>query len=490
MHGLVDVLPVLFASAKGATYVMQSYVTPAAATLSAIAGLVSTFFLVMGGVRYMTSRGNPEKLGQAKTTIKNALLGLVLVIAAATLVSLLSHAYDSPGATASMEKLPDLVPVTPNNGGFPGAIISAITGFLNILVQAAAGPFLSALEFFLKGTPLMADNSGVFNLWLTIVAIADLLFVLVVALLGFHVMSFSTLGFEEVDIKRLLPQFVLAFLLINTSIFAIDVVINLSNVMIRAVSSGGQVASIWTALQGVMGLSGGLGVVALIVMVTMLIVAFILLIYYVGRIMALYLGAVLSPLIVLLWLLPAFKDFAITALKAYLVTIFVLFVHIVILLIAALMLVGVVQGNLNGQPNSLTSLLVGLAAMIALLKTQGVMQELTYAASGPRTARELAGSFIRGVSATRKVATSPYTAAAGAVKTKRKVVREADKNKSKPNSTSSTIVHQVRATGGGSDTQAQGGNRPDIPMSGRKNSPRIPTGTTREEKQRIAQNGE
>jgi len=478
MHVPLDALPAMFATAKGATYVMQSYVTPVIATLSGIAGLVSMFFLVVGGVRYMTSSGNPQKLDHAKRIIKNALIGLAVVIAAATLVGILSHAYSSSGASLSVTKLPDLTPITPNKGNFVGAIVSAITGFLNVLVQAAAGPFLTALEFFLKGTPLMGDNPGVFNLWLTVVAMADVLFVLVVALLGFHVMSFSALGFEEVDIKQLLPQFALAFLLMNTSIFAIDAIINLSNVMIHAVSSGGQVATIWTALQGIMHLSAGLGVVALMILVAMLVIALILLVYYLSRLMVLYLGAVLSPLIVLLWLIPAFKDFATTALKAYLVTIFVLFVHVVILVIAGLMLAGIINGDLNGQPNSLTSLLVGLAAMVALLKTQGVMQEFSYAASVPRTARELTGSFIRGISATRKTATSPYTLAAGAVKTKRRIQREFT-NKKKP----------AQSSGVNAPTGSDKRIKNESPQPHNRSKP-IPTGITKEEKRRTAQSGE
>ena len=35
-----------------------------------------------------------------------------------------------------------------------------------------------------------------------------------------------------------------------------------------------------------------------------------LLVYYVGRIIILFIGAALSPLVVLLWLLPGFRDFA------------------------------------------------------------------------------------------------------------------------------------------------------------------------------------
>ncbi len=59
---------------------------------------------------------------------------------------------------------------------------------------------------------------------------------------------------------------------------------------------------------------------------------------------------------------------------------------------------GMLQDDTSGQPNTLMTLMVGLATVLALLKTQGVMKELSYAASTPRAAKKMAGSFMRGVS--------------------------------------------------------------------------------------------
>jgi hypothetical protein len=44
----------------------------------------------------------------------------------------------------------------------------------------------------------------VFNLWLAMVAIPDVLFILVVGLLGFHVMSAASFGFDEIEFKHML----------------------------------------------------------------------------------------------------------------------------------------------------------------------------------------------------------------------------------------------------------------------------------------------
>lgn len=446
----------LFADATAASNAMRAFVTPAVATLCVLASLVCVFFLVNGGIQYTTSKGDPEKLAHAKKVIKNALVGLVLVLAAATLTAILSHAYSNPGG-ANAEKLPVLQSIEPkdSDSGFVNAMIKAVVGLLRAVVESVGEPFLNALGYFLNATPLMGDNSSVFNLWLAIVGITDVLFVLAIVLIGYHVMSFATFGFEEIEIKQILPQLALIFLLINTSIFAIDAIISLSNGMIHALQSGFPSTDVWAVLGQITKKSSDLGIAGLLVMVAFLVLAIMLLVYYVGRLITLYIGAILSPLVLLLWLIPAFKDFAITALKTYLTTIFVLFVHVVILLLAASLFTGILHGDNNGQPNTLMALILGLATVIALLKTQGFMQELSYAASGPRAAREVAGSFIRGVSYMQKTAKLP----AKTVKNMTRVNRKIQSMRSTSHSSSST---NGRNTSNGSTSASKngGGDKP------------------------------
>lgn len=346
----------------------------------------------------MASTGSPERLDQAKRIIRNALIGLVLVLAAASLTAILAHAYTSSGS-APAESFPTLQTIeTPkDNGNVWDVMFKAVVNFLRHVVEAAAEPFLKAISYFINSTPLMGSNSSVFNLWLAIVGLADALFVLVIALIGFQVMSFESLGIDEIDIKQLFPRLAVIFLLMNTSIFAIDAVISLSNGMIYAIQSGFPSTDIWLLLANLTKDSSQLGIIGLMIMVALLVLTIMLLVYYLLRLVTLYIGAILSPLVVMLWLLPAFKDFAITALKTYLVTIFVLFVHAVIMLLAASLFLGMQQGDDIGQPNTLMALLVGLATIVALLKTQSVLQELSYAASAPRAARELSSSFMRSV---------------------------------------------------------------------------------------------
>lgn len=351
----------------------------------------------------MTASGNPEQLFQAKRLIKNALIGLVLVISAAVLTGILHNAYSDNKSTSSTG-VPNLgiIENEEKEEDLGGVITGAIIGIFRKIIQTIGTPFIKAIDYFTSSTPLMADNPQVFNVWLSVVAIADVLFILVIALLGFHVMSFQSLGFEELDIKQLLPQIAAAFLLINSSIFVIDAIIGLSNAMIAAIQSSFSTGEIWKSLISITEKAYGVGLAGLLVMGAFLILVVMLLVYYLGRLITLYVGAVLSPLVALLWLIPAFKDFAITAVKTYLTAIFVLFVHVIILLLASSIFTSVLNDESTAQPNAYMGLLAGIATVLVLLKTQGFMRELSFAASTPRAARELSNQFVRGFSSVKK----------------------------------------------------------------------------------------
>jgi hypothetical protein len=389
----------IMGDSSGAITVMKNYVTPTMQILTSLAAIASVFFIVYGGILYMTSSGRPEKLDSAKHILKNALIGLVIVLGAGTLTAILSGAMTHTilPSQAALPSLGAIEPVSASNG-LIDILINTITGLLNVIIQTIAAPFLGALDFFTKATPLMSENSSVFNLWLAMVGITDALFVVVVALIGFHVMSAATFGLDEIEFKHLLPRIGLIFLFLNTSIFIIDGVIELSNALIMAISHVSGSESVWGALTAVVKDSGGQSIAALMIMLVFIIFSFILLIYYVGRLVTLFIGAVLSPLVILVWLVPGFRDFSETAMKTYLTTIFVLFVHVVILQLAASLFVGMSATSGNDVPNVLMSMAVGLATVMALLKTQGLMMQFSYVSLGARSTRQLGTQFMNGVS--------------------------------------------------------------------------------------------
>ena len=53
----------------------------------AIAAYVTVFFIIKGGFGYMTSAGSPDGMKGAKTTITNAVIGLVIVLLSAVIVN-------------------------------------------------------------------------------------------------------------------------------------------------------------------------------------------------------------------------------------------------------------------------------------------------------------------------------------------------------------------------------------------------------------------
>lgn len=118
--------------------VMQAYVTPVVNTICVIASAISVLFLIIGGIIYATSAGEPAKLIEAKKIIKNALVGLVIVIASATFTNILSNAY-SNAAVKSNESLPQLATIEPKtaNNSLVDVLINAVVGLLRNIIDSA-----------------------------------------------------------------------------------------------------------------------------------------------------------------------------------------------------------------------------------------------------------------------------------------------------------------------------------------------------------------
>lgn len=77
--------------------------------LSAIAGAVAVIFLVIGGIKYATSGGSPDKIKSAKGTILAALIGFALIIATQFILNI------AIGFTEEVTS--DVAPTTDGDGG-------------------------------------------------------------------------------------------------------------------------------------------------------------------------------------------------------------------------------------------------------------------------------------------------------------------------------------------------------------------------------------
>lgn len=385
---------------SGASSSMLSFVTPLLATLDGIAGLASVLFIIYSGYLIITSSGDANRHQHAKRMLRNAIVGLIIVLAASAGTAILHHAYTSPVAGTG-SKLPTISEVQakspPTN--WSTILIDALDGFFSDIIETLASPILSVLSKFTTSTPLMASQAQVFNMWLVLLGIADVLFTLVIALLGFRVMSSELFGLGDVELRSLIPQIVFIYLLMNISIFAIDLIISLSNAIISAIYAGFPKTDIWKSLIDTATHASALPLAPLLIFVAFTVLACLLVIYYLERIIILCLGAALAPFVILLWLLPGFRDFANNLIRTYIVVVFVLVVHVVILMLGATLLNSELTGP-TGTPNPLADLLIGVAIIGTLLSTQKFLVGMSIISSGANSARQMGKQFAAGSRAT------------------------------------------------------------------------------------------
>lgn len=55
-----------------------------------LSAIVAVGFIIFGSIMMIMSQGNPDRVGQARGTILNAVIGFVLAVAAASIVSLIA----------------------------------------------------------------------------------------------------------------------------------------------------------------------------------------------------------------------------------------------------------------------------------------------------------------------------------------------------------------------------------------------------------------
>lgn len=389
-------------------------------TLIIFATLGAVIFLIKGGYTYITSTGKPEALDQAKITIRNALIGLVLVLSAGVISQVLTSAFTTPAVSSQTQTL-QLKPITPvaPPEGLTEVIVDAITGFLQIIVQSATKPLVDGITSFLTTTPSVATNSVIFNFWLTMAGIVDALFVLLIAVLGLQFMSASSFGYEEIEFKHVLPKIGLAFLGANTSIFLVDWIIQANNTLVNALlATTGGLDRAWVL--NAVDLTKNPGVVALITLIFMVlfvILCAVLLLFYITRLIIIALGAVLSPFIFLLWAVPKFSDFAEISAKSYIVTVVTVFVHVVIIQLASAFLAIPEQSGTT----SFLSILIAIGLLFTLLKTQSFMLQLVFYNTGRGMVRKIGGQIMN-VITSKKDGSRPQPEASQPVKTPRKEV--------------------------------------------------------------------
>lgn len=411
------------ALAAGVPSEVANYTTETLKIITTITSLAAVFFIIKGGYLYLTSTGQPDSLEQAKKLIKNAVIGLIIVLAASFIVSVFQNALTSDSANGGSPavSLIQIETVKPSDG-LTQVLIDAVSGFIQNVVESATKPIVNGIISFLTTTPSLLNNSVIVKFWLVMLGITDSLFVLIVALMGLHFMSASTFGFEEVELRQLLPKLGLAFLGANVSLFLADYAIVTCNALVTGVlNSTGGLNHAW--IINAITLTGAtLGTTPLIILfflVIFLILSIVLLLMYIGRLITISLGAVLSPLIFLLWVTPKFNDFAEIAMKSYIVTVFTVFIHVVVIQLASSFL-----SISENTGNSLVSIAVAIGLFFTLLKIPQSMMNMVFYTSRNGTVKKIGGQLMN-IMSTDNASSVSRTEAVGnaAAKVTRKVVQ-------------------------------------------------------------------
>lgn len=372
---------------------ITTYTNDTLAIITAIAGIASVFFLIKAGYQYLTSSGNPQSLISAKQTIRNTLVGLVIVLASGLLISLFNNALSGGGnsGTTTAINIAPLNSVKPSDG-LTQVLIDAISAFMQNIVESATKPIVDGIFGYLVNTPSLLSNKVIVNFWLVSLGIVDSLFVSAAALLGLHLMSADTFGFEEVELKQILPRLGLFFLGANVSLFLADYVILTCNALVNAVlNATGGLSHAWVVniIDSNAVVNGNTPLITLIFLIIFIIVAIVLLFMYITRLIFVSLGAVMSPFIFLLWTIPKFSDFAEIAVKSYVASVFIVFVHVVVIQLAASFLALPEQSN-----NSLVSIAVAIGLFLTLLKVPSIMANMMFYTSGNGKLRKLGGQIM------------------------------------------------------------------------------------------------
>lgn len=74
---------------------VQNFITNIIQVLVILAGTLASAFFVWGGVRYITSSGNPETLDAAKKTIMYSAIGLTISLAAFVITNIVTQLAQS-----------------------------------------------------------------------------------------------------------------------------------------------------------------------------------------------------------------------------------------------------------------------------------------------------------------------------------------------------------------------------------------------------------
>ncbi len=284
--------------------------------------------------------------------------------------------------------------------GVVSALGRELLGAMRSFIDWALGFGDSSLNFVTR-TPAAGsyESPTVRALWDFSRAIANAGLALVVMWGGFNVMVRQHIGSPYHGAMELLPRVILAALAVNLTLEFAGVLIEVNNAFAAAI--------------GQVGLPGyeqanvaQEGIALVVVSIAYAVMALLLVFQMLMRLALLDVLIVLSPLMVLLWVLPQTQGWTRWWAHLFPITVFQQVVQLVVLRLGAALMVELVPG---GAADALLTLLLGIAIAALTLRVPSLLHgQVQQAGTGAGVALVVAGR-VAGVAAGRG------TAAAGAV---------------------------------------------------------------------------
>jgi hypothetical protein len=194
-----------------------------------------------------------------------------------------------------------------------GDIRNAIVSFIEWIATTGLKPVLTTLGGTVLSTPDLTANTAVHTVWMTSLVVANSIFVLLIVIAGFIMMSQHTLQ-AQYGLKEILPRIAVAGIVTNTSLLIIGKVIEIANALCTAIAGQGvdgnaAAATINEALSSAGNIGSGTFLIALLILGVM-VMAIMVIITFVLRIAMLVLLIVLAPLALICHAIPQTEGLA------------------------------------------------------------------------------------------------------------------------------------------------------------------------------------
>lgn len=201
--------------------------------------------------------------------------------------------------------------------------------YLSEQIQSGANGFLSEMMEFVLHTPLVADNEIIVSLWGTVRVLSFSIIGVMFAWEGFKKVISTDNIIRHVEFKEMFIRLIYGLILAIFSLDIIDIMINFNNAMIATVKNAFPMS-----LEAELSINGVFSFLMITVLVIVqLVLAVKLILQYWMRIAEIWLMAVLSPIVYVLWINPKWGNYLGSWTSRMITTIFTTFIWALILAI-------------------------------------------------------------------------------------------------------------------------------------------------------------